>query len=359
MHRPALTAAFTILLPVSLLISSAALAADPSAADRETARSLLLDGRAKMAAKDYQGALRSLRAAHDIMHVPTTGLDYAAALEATGQLVEARTIALDVNRMAPRPGEPEAFAEARASAAAIADRLAARIPSVVVTVKGLPAGVDPTMTLDGAPVPTAAIGLPRKANPGTRVIVVSAPGYVTVERKVDLPEAQTVPVEIALKPAPGAAVTTPATGGVTVLVPGAGADDGRDRPFARRVPTWAWVSGGLGVVALGVSVGFAVDWAGAQSVVSNDCPNNVCNLSAHPNDDLRDQAARWNRDVGVFAGLGIVGAAAITVGIVGIARTPRARRSTGYHGGDPQAAGVDFVPFFTPGAGGGAFTGAF
>ena len=84
----------------------AAHAAEPSASDRDTARALVIDGRAKLAAKDHEGAYKAFKAAHAIMGVPTTGLDLAKAEEALGLLVEARTTALDVTRMAPSRRSP-------------------------------------------------------------------------------------------------------------------------------------------------------------------------------------------------------------------------------------------------------------
>ncbi len=284
------------------------------------------------------------------MHVPTTGVDYAAALEATGQLAEARALGLDIARMPVRPGEPEAFAEARATASALAERLSPRIPAVVVTVKGLAAGVEPSMTLDGAAVPSGAIGLPRKTNPGTRVIAVSAPGYLPVEKKVDLTEGQTLQVEIVLKP--GGPPVTP--GVVAVVTPGQVIvpPDDSDRP-KRGVPAWAWVSGGVGLVALGVGAYFVADYLSVKSLVSTDCPNNTCGSKIYASDNLPDQLTRWNRDLGAFVGLGAVGVVAVTVAIVGIARTPRARKAVDAH------VVPSFAPFITPTAGGGAITGTF
>jgi hypothetical protein len=77
-------------------VQGAALAAEPTAADRETARTLLIDGREKLSAGDAKGALQSFQAAHAIMGVPTTGLDLARAQAALGDLVGARATALGV-----------------------------------------------------------------------------------------------------------------------------------------------------------------------------------------------------------------------------------------------------------------------
>ncbi|MBB1180651.1 hypothetical protein DSM05_16030, partial [Pseudomonas sp. FW305-3-2-15-E-TSA4] len=62
-------------LALVVLISSltvSAFAADPTAADRETARTLMASGRTKRDAGDLNGALKDFAAADSLMGVPTT-----------------------------------------------------------------------------------------------------------------------------------------------------------------------------------------------------------------------------------------------------------------------------------------------
>src|SRR5947207_9657736 len=59
-------------LALSLAVASPALAA-PSAADRETARALVVEGKQRRDKGDLPGALESFKAADAIMRVPTTG----------------------------------------------------------------------------------------------------------------------------------------------------------------------------------------------------------------------------------------------------------------------------------------------
>jgi hypothetical protein len=320
-------------LAVAIGTPRVAWAQEPSAADKETARALLIDGRAKMQAKDYEGALKSLKAAHAIMHVPTTGLDYALALEATGQLVEARTLSLDISRIPEKPGEPEAFHDARTRAAEFATKLEARIPAVVVTLKGLPPNVEPTVTIDGAAVPAAALGLPRKVNPGAHVLKVTAPGFFPVQKKFELKEsAPPAPLEVAL--VSNGQASGPSPGGETPA------------PAPKPVPAWAWAAGGIGLVGLGVGIGFGADYAKVKSKVGSDCPSNACtptNFTAA--NALKSQ---WNRDVGVMAGGLAVGVVGVSVAVAGIVRSRRVERAT-----------TGFAPWVMPGAGGFAATGAF
>ena len=58
--------------------------------DRETARTLMQQGRELTAKGDLKEALKRFKGADDIMHVPTTGLEVARTQAPLGLLVEAR-----------------------------------------------------------------------------------------------------------------------------------------------------------------------------------------------------------------------------------------------------------------------------
>ena len=105
--------------------------------DRETARSLMDDGDAKLAVGDYRGALDAYLAADKIMGVPTTGVDVGRAQHKLGLLLEARDTWLRVTRYPARPDEPDAFTKARRQARALATAIAGRIPSLQIEVTGV------------------------------------------------------------------------------------------------------------------------------------------------------------------------------------------------------------------------------
>ncbi|WP_437307979.1 hypothetical protein [Sorangium sp. So ce388] len=315
----------------SVQAERAALAAEPTAADRETARTLLIDGRKKLSAGDAKGALESFQAAHAIMDVPTTGLDLARAQAALGDLVGARATALGVASRAAAPNEPEAFVYARDEAEKLAEELAARIPSLFLRVTGLPAGTPPKVTVDGVAIPPQALGFPRKTNPGPHRIEVDAPGYTTEQRTVELEEKENLAVEIQMKPAalPGGSSAAGAGQGADAhAAAGAGQGQGATKDDAGRpVPAWAWISGGVGVVSLGAAVAFAVDYANVRRIASRDCPGNVCDPRRYDEEGADDVEARWNRDAGLMIGLGVVGAAAASIAVVGFAFTPEEKAS--------------------------------
>src|SRR5271169_6333782 len=73
--------------------------AEPSAADRETARTLMQQGRELRAKGDLKEALKRFQAADEIMHVPSTGLEVAKSQVAIGELVEARDTIAAIRRV--------------------------------------------------------------------------------------------------------------------------------------------------------------------------------------------------------------------------------------------------------------------
>ena len=338
-----------VLILAAVALAAAPSAAQPTAADKETARALVLDGRAKLQTKDYQGALKAFQGAHALMGVPTTGLDLARAQEALGLLVEARATALEVARMPEARGEPAAFTNARPAAAALAEKVAQRIPSIEVRLKGLPASATPAVAIDGIPIPAAALSLPRKVNPGTHAIEVAASGFAPERRTVQVKEREVLSVEIALAP-----VDPPKAAG-----PRGAAEAGATPAEAREssgVPAWAWGAGAAGIVALGVSVAFVVDHASVRGTVADDCPGDVCDPQQHDAAGVEDLKARWNRDLGLAAGFGALGLASVGVAVYGIVTAPTAKANdAGGRGARPLA----MTPWLSSEAAGATLAGSF
>lgn len=228
--------------------------AEPSAADKETARSLMDEGDRKYAAKDFKGALDAYQGAHAIMGVPTTGLEVAKVQEALGMLVEARDTLLAIARLPVQPREPAAFTKARDDAKARAPAIAARIPAVRFQVSGPAPGADLAVSVDGQALPTASATLPRKVNPGHHRVTVSSAGFAEETREIDVEEGKETTLTFTL--APGPAGAPPVSGGPapTTEAPPPGApppDSGKTEKS-----TLAYVGLGLGAVGIaGVVVG--------------------------------------------------------------------------------------------------------
>ena len=262
--RRAARSLIAFLSALSFAIATAPAGADPSAADKETARSLLNAGDARRRAGNLAGALEAYRAADAIMGVPTTGIEVAKTEERLGMLVEARDIALRVARTPPSDREPRPFKSTRAAAEQLADTLSQRIPSVRVEVSG-PAS--PTIRIDGAVVSSSAASLSYKVNPGKHVVSVEAPGYERAEVEVETHESETSNCHLRPLPlpevAPAPAKQVPS---VTLALEGT-----PKRPPSEGLSPFVYVGAGVALAGIAVGTAAGVTVLGTVSRANESC----------------------------------------------------------------------------------------
>jgi hypothetical protein len=213
-RRPSLRASVALatfaIAQLTAQLASPIAYAQPSSSDKETARALMKEGDEKFAAKDYAGALKAYQAAHDIVKAPTTSLALAKAQIERGLLLEARDTLLEAVRHPKEVGESVAAGKARDEASQLSSKIVDRIPALVITVDGAPAGTNIDVTIDGQSVPASTLSTPRKVNPGQHAITASAPGFQLVQTTVTLKEGEQGKASLTLKPgssAPNAGVT--------------------------------------------------------------------------------------------------------------------------------------------------------
>jgi hypothetical protein len=129
--------------------------------------------------------------------------------------------------------------------------------------------VDPEVTIDDVPVPAAALGIPRRVNPGHHVIVAKTDA-ADGRQEADVAEGETKPITVVLvsngtvhlgsEPSPENAVssTPPAAGGWTSL-------------------TYAGVVvGGVGVAGIAVGAITGVLTLSKKSSLVTECPADQC-----------------------------------------------------------------------------------
>lgn len=192
-----------MIVATSLLAASAsplAALAEPSATDKASARDFMRDGKELRAKGDHPGALKKFQAAYALFPSPITGLALAQELAATGKLVEARETLGDVERMPPKPNESDEGRKAREEASTLRAELLARIPTLEVTLKGVPAGKTATVTIDGASTPAVAAEQGVRVNPGMRAVAARVDAEERT-RSVELKEGQRAKLELDLTPA--------------------------------------------------------------------------------------------------------------------------------------------------------------
>ena len=251
--------------------------AEPSAAERETARSLMDEADALRRSGDLAAALERYRAADQLMHVPTTGLEVARAQAELAQLVEASATALEVANSPPRPNEPAVFAEARQAAQHLADELRARIPALSIRVE--PWGTNYQLSFDGVRVPDATHGLPFKLNPGKHHVLVQAVGFQQISEQIELAEAQVLEREFTLMPAaspPPSLVVAPPPAAVAKAAPVAHRDPGA----AARTRGYIALSIGGALFAAGVTTGIVA--VAKSNDVKGMCDGDRCPRQVEP-----------------------------------------------------------------------------
>lgn len=194
-------AAFAALLAVLVLASVPAVAAPPGGeAAKLTARKIAQEGLDLYDGGKFEEALERFLRADALVHAPTMSLMAARSLVKLGRLVEASERYDAVSRMPLDPSASSAFRDAVANAGKERDGLAARLPSVVISVQAAP-GAEVALTLDGVALPAAVLGQKRLVDPGAHAVVARA-GEVVKTARVELREGQSLPVSLDLRPAP-------------------------------------------------------------------------------------------------------------------------------------------------------------
>jgi hypothetical protein len=219
---------------LALLVAAgcAALACEPVAhaqgssedATRVSARQLGEEGTKLFEAGDYAGALDRFQRADALVPRQTLGLRVARCLDKLGRLTEAYERYVAVARMPVAEGlEPKIVAlqnEAKAKAEAEGAALAARIPSLVIDVKGGTGEV--TVTVDGVVVPPALLGVKRAVDPGAHKIVATSAGR-RASRDVTVKEGEALPVALSFEgaePLPAPPSSTQRVAGIALLALG-------------------------------------------------------------------------------------------------------------------------------------------
>jgi hypothetical protein len=180
----------------SMLVATQALA-QVSAADRETARSMMQEGRDLRDKGDLKGALQRFKAADDIMHVPTTSFEVARTQVALGMLVEALDTIAAIRKTPALADDPTPFKDARVKADELDAQVEGKVPSITITVTGAAEGETPAVSVDGVSLPAATANLPRKVDPGHHVVTARAPSG-QAKQEVDVAEGEKKDVQLVL-----------------------------------------------------------------------------------------------------------------------------------------------------------------
>lgn len=279
--------------------------AQRTAQDIESARQLYNQGIELRDKGDMKGALEKFRAAHALGNTPVTGIELCRTHAALSQPVEAREVCLGVARIPPLSQETQRSQEARAEASRIAEAEKSKIGALRLKVTGVPAGWEPTVLVDGATVPPAALGEPRAVNPGMHSVSARVGNGVETKATLETKEGETRDIELIVQPPPQNQPPIP--------VVGVGQAPGPAQPppaKEKKSNSFATVSFALGGVAAVVGTVAGLAAMSGESDLSKKCVNDQCGRDLH--DDL-DSAKTWGN---VSTAFFVIAGVAVGAGLV-------------------------------------------
>jgi hypothetical protein len=175
--------------------------------------------------------------------------------------------------------------------------LTPRVPKIKLSLKHDAPGL--SIRKDGESLPAAVIGTEVPVDVGEHEILAEAPGRIPFRERFEIKEGRLheIAIDLAIEGEPGSS-----EGGA-------------------RVPAWAWVSGGGGLVLLGLAAGFRVDQAFVEGHQNGACGGDLKHGCPPKNEyDPAPDNARKKLDFGLSVGFGVAGAVALAASIYGIVR---------------------------------------
>ena len=244
-----------------------------SASDVEGAREAFKEGKRLKEGGDLKGALEKFKAAHALGRTPVTGIELARTYAELKMPVEGREICLDIARTPVAPQETQKSQDARRDASTLAEELKTKIASLTVHVKGAPPGMDPSVSIDGAEVPTAALAEVRKLNPGPHTVLAHVGTGEETKTDVTLKEGESQTIDVTVKPPP-LPPPLPSATNTQIAPPPSAPVAPPEKKRSALVPI------GIGVAATGVAVGSVAGLVALSTKPDSgdqgDCPGNVC-----------------------------------------------------------------------------------
>ncbi len=321
--KTALFRAFALLGALTITPSLAAQPAPNEAANRETARSLALEGIAAQGRADWPAVIDRFERAEQLFHAPVHLKYLAIAYERSTppRLVSAIETWQRLSQEQLAPDAPAVFRAAVEEARREFSRLDSRVGHLVIEVPAeLQASV--SVELDGQPVPQKAFSTMRFVDAGAHQIVSRVPGRPEVNHQITIAPGATERVQIA---APVAAPPPP----VEPVAP-------RTQVVLRPNPlrTVGIITAGVGAAALIGGAITGVMASGEFSDLEAACPNRQCpdqaTLDRRNSVDTLSSAS-----TGMLIGGGVLVAAGVTLFFLGAPRQETVQIAVG-----PRSVGL-------------------
>jgi hypothetical protein len=313
----------------ALLASSSAFAQTQEA----VAQARFNKGRELFIANQYAPALVEFRAASELYESPNTRLYIGRCERELGHVAAAYVeFARAANEAADRAAADPRYASTRDVAKQEVATLEKKLAHVVVLAPaGLPDGV--TITVNGAPLGPAGVGVAAPIDPGPVEVVAKANGYVTARKNATAAAGESIEVKIQLEKEAvssgsgsgiGTGTTTNTNTGTSTST---GTNDTvivRDEPRASHgLRNAGFVVGAVGIAGMGVFAAFAALAQTRFDQLKQQCGDVPCDPSANPKID-EGQTFQNIANIALVAG----GVAILTGGIMIVAGISTSRPTT-------------------------------
>lgn len=271
-----------------------------SDATRAAARDLGAEGVEDFQAANYAAASEKLNKAFEILRVPSLGLWSARALVKVGRLVEASERYLAVSRLDASRGDVAVQKQAQSDAGTEREALLPRIPSVTIELKG--GDADTTVSVDGAPLVPALLGVRQPSNPGKHVIEARR-GAQLVRKDITLSEGQKLSVTLEMSEAVQATEAAPSAPASDAAEPVASVPPADTaKPASVGLPVGFWV--GVAVTGAGLATGGITAGLAASKKSDLNCAASGCLPSQRGDVDSHNQLLTISTVGFVAAGVG-------------------------------------------------------
>lgn len=229
----------------------------PTPDDIAAARDLGTQGVLLAEGGNCRDAVKKLKRAAALFAAPTIVEQLGECQVKLGKLVVGTENLERVVRDKLDANAPKPFLKAQARAQQLLQATLPRIAHLVIILDAPPTA-KPHVWVDGATVPLALIGAQRPTDPGTRVVVARAPGYLEARRSVHLDEGGNATIRLELKPNPNAP-----------------ADRGVGSSSTKRTVSYVLFGVGGAAVATGSVLGILA--ATKKVDLDKKCPGGACN----------------------------------------------------------------------------------
>jgi len=259
---------------VTLALSSTIAAAQTEDEKRAAARGLAQSGLNAFNEGKLDDAIDRFRRAEALVHAPPHLLYIARASASLGKLVQANEAYLRIVREEVASTAPKAFVDAKKSATQEQAALEPRIPKLTIVVKvgqgasGAAGNApEPVVTMDGAVVPAALVGVAHPVDPGAHTLSATARGYKANDVAIKVNESASETATLTLVP----------DGSAVVAAESKPPQESKE-PSAKKsgFGVAPWVAFGVGVVGLGAGTFFVAQNRSKRDEADNLCGGGVC-----------------------------------------------------------------------------------